>query len=186
MAFLTEVELINLNFKSLGKNVLISDKASIYSPNKISIGDNTRIDDFCIISAGDGGITIGNHVHIACYVSLIGKALIEVCDFVGISSRSAIYSSNDDYSGDFLTGPTIPEEFTNVSHERVHIGKHCILGVNTVVMPGVKINEGAAVGVFSLVKKDVEAFTIVAGTPLKILKKRNKKLLELEWKLKRK
>ena len=49
-----------------------------------------------------------------------------------------------------------------------------------------KINSGAGFDISSLVKKDVEAFTIVAGTPLKILKKRNKKLLELEWKLKRK
>tara|TARA_R110000744_G_scaffold2846_1_gene11268 strand:+ start:689 stop:1246 length:558 start_codon:yes stop_codon:yes gene_type:complete len=184
--FYSKENLNKIGFKKVGTHVLISDKCSIYNPENIEIGDNVRVDDFCIISAGDGGITIGNHVHIACYVSLIGKALIEVCDFAGISSRSAIYSSTDDYSGNFLTGPTIPEEFTNVSHERVHIGKHCILGVNTVVMPGVKINEGAATGVFSLVKKDVEAFTIVAGTPLKILKKRNKKLLELEWKLKRK
>ena len=183
MAFLTEEKLKKLNFKSLGKNVLISDKASIYAPNNISIGDNTRVDDFCILSAGKDGIKIGNHVHIACYVSLIGEALIEICDFVGISSRSAIYSSNDDYSGNFLTGPTVTSDLTNVSNGKVYVGRHAILGVNSVVLPNVTINEGAAVGVFSLVKKDVEAFTIVAGSPLKILKKRNKELLKLEWQL---
>ena len=186
MAFLTEEKLKKLNFKSLGKNVLISDKTSIYAPHNISIGDNTRIDDFCILSAGKDGIKIGNHVHIACYVSLIGEGLIEICDFVGISSRSAIYSSNDDYSGNFLTGPTVTSDLTNISHGKVYVGRHAILGVNSVVLPNVTINEGAAVGVFSLVKKDVEAFTIVAGSPLKILKKRNKELLKLEWKLQRK
>lgn len=186
MAFLTRKELEKLNFKSLGKNVLISDKASIYAPHKISIGDNTRIDDFCIISAGDDGIEIGDYVHIACYVSLIGKASIRICDFVGISSRSAIYSSNDDYSGNYLTNPMVPDEFTNVCHESVYIGKHAILGVNTTVLPGVWISEGAATGVSSLVKKDIEPFTIMVGNPLKMLKKRSVHLLDLENKLKSK
>ena len=48
MSFLTQTQLHNLGFKSLGQNVLISDKASIYSPELISIGSHVRIDDFCI------------------------------------------------------------------------------------------------------------------------------------------
>ena len=60
MSFLSKKELNDLGFKSLGENVLISDKCSIYNAKNISIGDNTRIDDFAILSAGDGGIEIGN------------------------------------------------------------------------------------------------------------------------------
>lgn len=44
--FLTEKEIKILNFKSIGKNVLISDKASIYGAENMSIGNNVRIDDF--------------------------------------------------------------------------------------------------------------------------------------------
>ena len=66
MAFLTEIALKEHGFKRLGKGVKISSKASIYNAGNISIGDNTRIDDFCIISAGEEGIEIGRNVHIAC------------------------------------------------------------------------------------------------------------------------
>ena len=60
--FYTEVELYRMGFKSIGENVFISDKASIYGVKNIEIGSNVRIDDFCIISAGDGGIKIGDYV----------------------------------------------------------------------------------------------------------------------------
>jgi galactoside O-acetyltransferase len=60
-----------MGFKKIGKNVKISSKASIYGADKISIGSNVRIDDFCIISTSDEGVEIGNNVHIACYASII-------------------------------------------------------------------------------------------------------------------
>ena len=95
MSFYKQEELNKMGFKFLGKNVLISDKSSIYNANNISIDDNTRIDDFCIISAGSGGIELGKYVHIACYSSLIGKSKITMKDYSGISSRVSVYSSSD-------------------------------------------------------------------------------------------
>ena len=62
MAYLTEEELKAAGFKKLGRNVKISDKASIYDADKMEIGDNSRIDDFCVVS---GNILIGKFVHIA-------------------------------------------------------------------------------------------------------------------------
>ena len=61
-SFYSEKELQQMNFKYIGKNVLVSRKASIYGIENISIDDNSRIDDFCILS---GNITIGKNVHIA-------------------------------------------------------------------------------------------------------------------------
>lgn len=46
MSYLTRDEIENFGFNKIGRNVLISDKTSIYNPQKISIGDNVRIDDF--------------------------------------------------------------------------------------------------------------------------------------------
>ena len=142
----TREELEAIGFAQLGENVKISKKASIYGAANISIGNHVRIDDFCIISAGEGGIEIGNHVHFACYAALIGKATIIVSDFCGISSRATIYSSNDDYSGDYLTGPTIDASFTNVTLSPVTLGKHVIVGSGTTILPGVSLGEGVAVG----------------------------------------
>ena len=82
-----------------GKRVNFRLRHQYITVAKISIGNNVRIDDFCVLSAGSGGIEIGNYIHIAVYMSLIGAGKITLCDFSGISSRVAIYSSNDDYSG---------------------------------------------------------------------------------------
>lgn len=49
-SFYTEAELKELGLKSFGKSVLLSKKVSIYGAKNISIGNNVRIDDFCILS----------------------------------------------------------------------------------------------------------------------------------------
>ena len=183
MGFLSEEQLKTMNFKFLGKNVLISDKASIYNSKNISIGDNSRIDDFCVISAGSEGISIGRYVHIACYCSLIGKERIEMHDFSGLSSKVSIYSSSDDYSGNFMTNPTVPETLTNVIHGKVVLEKHVIVGASSVVLPNITISEGVAIGAFSLVAKDCEPFYIYTGVPAKKMKERSKNLLAMESKL---
>jgi dTDP-4-amino-4,6-dideoxy-D-glucose acyltransferase len=180
MAFLPEHKLASLGLLRYGKNVLISDKACLYNPGNISIGDNVRIDDFCILSAGEGGIEIGSFVHIACYSSLIGKAKIRVEDFSGISARCSIFSSSDDFSGNFLTGPTIDSAFINPIHKEIHLKKHVVVGAGSVILPGVEIGTGAAIGALSVVKNNVEDFTIVGGNPAVYLKDRSGKLLQLE------
>lgn len=178
--FLTEKSLKEFGFKHIGKNVLISDKASIYNPKNISIGDNVRIDDFCILSAGAGGIHLGNYVHIACYASLIGQGAILVEDFCGISSKVSIYSSTDDYGGDYLTGPLIKPEYLNVISGTVELKKHVIIGASSVLLPNITLHEGVAVAALSLVNKSFDEFLIIGGVPAKILKPRSRKLLALE------
>lgn len=183
MAFLTEQQLTAMGFAALGSNVLISDKASIYGAGRIKFGNNVRIDDFCVLSAGEGGIEIGNYVHIAVFALLIGAGKIIISDFAGVSSRVSIYSSNDDYSGRFLTNPMVPAEYTNVTHADVTLGKHVIIGSGTVVLPGVTLHEGAAVGSLSMITKDCEAFGVYIGAPAKKIKNRSKELLKVEDKL---
>jgi dTDP-4-amino-4,6-dideoxy-D-glucose acyltransferase len=179
-SFYTQAELLEIGFAFVGNNVKLSRKASLYNPTNISIGDHSRIDDFCVLSAGEGGIEIGRYVHIAINVSLIGKGKITVSDFAGISSRAAVYSSNDDFSGEYLTGPTIDSKFTNMTNAPVYIGKHVVIGTGSIVLPGINIGEGVSVGALSLVNKDCEPFKIYAGIPAKIIKDRSRKLLDLE------
>jgi galactoside O-acetyltransferase len=171
-----------MGFKSIGVNAQISDKAVFYGINNISIGDNSRIDDFCILSAGPGGITIGRNVHIACYVSLIGKEEITIADFAGLSSKCSVYSSSDDYSGNAMSNPTVPAKYTNVDSRPVHIGKHVLVGAGSIILPGVIIGDYSAVGAASFVRKPIPLEGIISsGNPLRSLSQRNKeKLIELE------
>lgn len=180
MSFHSPDALREMGFLSVGEDVKVSTKASIYGASRISLGAHSRIDDFCVLSAGEGGIQIGRNIHIAIMCSLIGKGRIELHDFVNLSSRVSIYSSSDDYKGEYLTNPTVPEEFTHVDHRPVVLERHVIVGSGSVILPGVTIGEGTAVGALCLVAKDLEAFGIYAGSPLKRIKARSRRLLELE------
>lgn len=184
MGLLSQEQISAMGFASVGQNPKLSDKASYYNCKNIVIGDNVRIDDFCVLSAGVGGIQVGNHIHIAVYSSLIGAGKITLHDFSNVSSRVAIYSSNDDYSGASMTNPTVPAEFTNVTHADVTIGRHVIIGAGSVVLPGVTLEEGVAIGALSLISKSCKAFGIYSGVPAKRLKDRKKDLLNLEAALK--
>lgn len=179
-SFYTQNELEGMGFESLGENVLISKKSSIYSPNKISIGDNVRIDDFCILS---GRIKLGSYIHIAAYSLLVGgEEGIIMNDFSGVSSRVSIYAMSDDYSGVSLTNPMIPEKYKRTIRAQVIVGKHVIIGASSVVLPGVEIKEGTAVGALSLVNKSLQEWSIYVGNPVKIIKERSKDILTLEKK----
>ena len=180
MGHLSDQQLKDFGFLHIGKNVKISDKVSIYGASRMSIGDNSRIDDFCVLSAGDGGIYIGRNVHVAIFCSLIGKGRIELKDFSNLSSRVAIYSSSDDYTGETMTNPTIPDEFKKVDHGPVTIGKHVIIGVGSAILPHVKIADGSGVGALSLVKDNVEAGVIVGGVPAKKIGDRKAIIFKLE------
>lgn len=182
MGWLTQEDIIKFGFSKVGKEVLLSDKASYYGCSNIEIGDYSRIDDFCILSAGLGGIFIGRNVHIAAYTSLIGQGKITLEDFSGLSSRVSIYSSNDDYSGSYMTNPTVAQDFTNVCHKDVRVRRHAIVGSGTVILPGVTLEEGAAVGALSLVTKNCKEFGIYIGVPAKYIKDRKRNLLEIEKK----
>ncbi|MWV15953.1 acyltransferase [Pseudomonas sp. L-22-4S-12] len=180
MGLLTRDQIENMGFSHVGENPRLSDKASYYNCGKIVIGDNVRIDDFCVLSAGNGGIEIGSYIHVAVYSSLIGAGKIILSDFSNISSRVAIYSSNDDYSGASMTNPMVPEEFTNVTHADVIVGRHVIVGSGSVVLPGVILEDGVAVGALSLVSKNCRAFGVYSGVPVRRIKERRRDFLELE------
>ena len=177
---LTRSELEAIGFAAVGEDVRISEQARFYGAHRIALGDHVRIDDFCVLSAGTGGIRIGHHVHIAVFSSLIGQGEIVLSDFSGLSSRVSIYSSSDDYSGASLTNPTVPVEYTDVKHAPVRLGRHVIIGSGSVILPGVTIADGAAVAALSLVTHDCSEFGIYAGYPAKRIKERSRALLDLE------
>src|SRR5258706_11098049 len=158
--YYTEPELRALGLAACGERVRISRKASIYGACRIAMGGDVRIEDFCVLSAGGGGIRMGWYIHIAVYCSLIGRGAIEIGDFSNFSSRISIYSSNDDYSGAAMTNPLVPEEFTGVQHAPVTIGRHVIVGSGAVILPGAVLEEGVAVGALSLVPALCEAFGV--------------------------
>lgn len=183
MPMLSRSQIDSMGFATVGENVQISDRASFYGVSRIHIGNNVRIDDFCVLSAGEGGIHIGNYIHIAVFTSLIGARKIELADFCNLSSRVSIYSSSDDYSGATMTNPTVPEKYKKVHHAPVYLGRHVIVGSGSVILPGIRLEDGVAVGALSLVTKNCMPFGVYAGNPAKRIKERKCDLLEMEQRL---
>ncbi len=175
-SFYSESELAELGLKSYGKSVLISRFARIYGAQNISIGDNVRIDDFCILS---GHITLSSNIHISAYVALYGSKGIVLEDYAGISPQTTVYSAMDDFSGDYLIGPIHEKSKTNVTGGPVIIKKYSQIGTKCCVFPNLTIGEGVAVGACSLVMKSLKEWGIYVGVPAKFLKQRSKRLLSL-------
>ncbi len=175
-SFYAPKELSKMGFKYLGDNVQISRFARFYTPGKIIIGNNIRIDDFSILS---GNIHLGSHIHISAHCLLYGSNGIIMEDYTGLSPRATIFSASDDFSGLFMIGPVIPNKFRNVKCGTVIIKKFCQIGAGSVIMPALTIAEGAVVGAMSLVNKNLEAWQIYAGIPARRIKERDKRILEL-------
>jgi galactoside O-acetyltransferase len=173
----------SLKFARIGKDVMIWPQAKVVSPETIMLGDSIIIDDFAFIMGGKKSV-IGSFVHIASFASILGGGELIMEDFAGLSSGGRIYTGNDDYLGGSLTGPTVPYPYRMVTRSFVHIKKHVIVGANSVILPGVTIGEGAAIGANSLITKDCQPWTIYFGSPARAIKpRRREKILELESQL---
>ncbi len=177
-SFYNREELEKIGFKKIGKNVLISRKASIYSPCEMSIGSNVRIDDFCILS---GKIQLGNYIHISAYCGLFGgEEGIYISNFGTVSSKTNIYALSDDYSGEYMTNPMVSEKYRNVVEEKVVLKKHVIVGAKSLILPGVVLGEGSSFGAMTLINTSSEPWSIYVGSPMKKIRNRSKNILKFE------
>lgn len=178
--WLTADQLSKLGFKSIGENVLISSTCKIYGANNIVIGSNVRIDDFCVLACAKGSLALEGYNHLGSFCYINGGGMVHFKKFAGLSSRCTIYSTSDDYSGDYLTNPTVPPEYTNVLSSPVIIGKHTIIGASSTILPGVSIGDCCSIGAHSLVNKNIDNNKIAVGIPAKIVKERRLGLIGLE------
>ena len=165
------------NFKSVGDNTTVYPLAKIVGAENIEIGSNVIIDDFVFIAAR-GPLYIGNYVHIASFTSITGGGACCLEDFSGLSSGVRVLTGSDDFLGGSLTNPTVPEEFRSVTRSQVVIKAHAIIGANTVILPGVTVGVGAAVGAASVVRKDLQPWAVYTGTPAKRIRGRRQDRIE--------
>lgn len=178
MGYLTQDALEAMGFARLGKNVKISDKAAIYEPEKMEIGDNSRIDDFCVVS---GKVVMGRNVYIGPFALVAGGTPgITFQDFATLAYHVQVFSQSDDYSGATMTNPTIPAKYKSEIKQPVCIGRHSIVGSGGIVGPGVSLAEGTSVGAGAVVLCSTEPWSVYVGTPARKLRDRSRDLLQME------
>lgn len=133
----------------LGDNVYVGHNAFLkgYYKSLMRIGSNTWIGQNCFLHSG-GGITIG--------------------DFVGLGPGVQILTLSHVVDQD-LSRPIITRE---QEYRPVVIEDDCDIGVGSILLPGVRIGRGSMIGAGSIVTHDVEPYSVVAGNPARLLRKR--------------
>ena len=170
------LDVSQMGFRAVGRNVRIYSGAKIIGAEHISIGDNVIIDDFVMIYARTPTV-IGSHVHIASFCSITGGGDLVMGDFSGLSSGVRVITGSDDFLGGGLTNPTIPEAYRSVARSHVHIGRHALIGANAVVLPESEIGDGCAVGAASLVHKTLAPWGVYVGVPVKRIRERPSEII---------
>lgn len=152
-----------------GENVYFDDNVKIMRfPKNVSLGSNVAIKEGARICAcnPEAVIKIGNNTTIGYHAFIFASSSIIIGDDCLIAPFVYLVDSNHQIKG----GQKINDQ-PNESAPIV-VGNDVWIGSNVTILKGVTIGEGAVVGAHSLVNVDVEANTIVAGTPAKIIGKR--------------
>ena len=164
--FLSNSRLKKLNLKSYGKKIKISPNVTIIGSENIQIGDNVRIDDYTIISAKEGFLKLGSNIHIGGQSYLGCGGGIEIKNDVNIAQGVKFYSKINDYLS--------VKKKDKIIKGSIKIERNVILGSNTVIIGKTQIREGTTVGALSLVKHNLNSWSIYAGCPVKFIRKRKK------------
>jgi len=165
---------ISHNLK-LGQNSYLEDPKLIVGEEYIHIGNDTSIGHSAWIAAFDKYInqdfspviTIKNNVRIGNYACI--TAIDEVTIDEGCLFSEYVYIS-DHYHG---TDPTInlsPKDQPLFSKGKVHIGKNTFLGYRVSVLSGVTLGQHCVVGSHSVVNKSFPDYSMIAGSPAKLIK----------------
>lgn len=145
--FYMRINVLEVGKVKMGKGSSVAPTALLRYSHNITIGENTHINHLCGLWAGKQGIIkIGSNV-------LFGPGVYLV-------------AANHRYK----KGQLISEQ--EGEQRFVEIGNDVWIGANAIVLPGVKVGQGSVIGAGAVVTSDVPPYSVVAGNPAKIIKKR--------------
>lgn len=157
------------DFKSIGRNVIIEEGALIFNPQNITIGDNVYVGHYSILKGYHrNDMVIGDNTWIgqACFFHSAGG--IQIGKSVGIGPCVKILTS---VHGDGpISAPVIDNQ---LEFGEVIIEEGCDIGIGAILLPGVRIGRGSVIGAGAVVTKDIDDYSIVAGNPSRLLRKRH-------------
>ena len=132
--------------KKFGKRSRLSTNVSLLHPHNISLGEN---------------------VGVARDVVLDGRGGLEIGDGTLIGFESLIITSTHNYAR-----IDIPISEQDMISKPIKIGENCWIGARAILLPGVTIGNGSIIGANAVVTKDIPEYSIAAGIPCKVVKKR--------------
>jgi acetyltransferase-like isoleucine patch superfamily enzyme len=156
-------------FHSCGSNLRLHFPANINNPNKIKIGSNVSIAEYCWLncieeSKNEISLKIGNNCSIGrfAHINAYEKVILE--DFVLISDRVHISDVSHIYRDENIPIMSQGAEFKGP----VVIKNGAWIGIGAVVLPGVTIGRNSIVGANAVLTKDVPDFHVAKGVPAQV------------------
>jgi acetyltransferase-like isoleucine patch superfamily enzyme len=171
-----KARIMHAKYLQVGKNFIAEDYCEINCLSKrgIIFGDKVTIGSFALIRPTNfyggelgEGLKVGNNSNIGPYSYIGCSGYIEIGNNVMISPRVSIYAENHNFG---RTDITMKEQ--GVTRSFVKIEDDCWIAANSVILSGVTIGMGSVVAAGSVVTKDIPPFSIAAGVPAIIIKKR--------------
>ena len=153
---------------ALGKNTLIMGKCEFTGEGHISIGDDTRVSQWCCFKEYGGYIRIGDNCSINSFCYLSGNGGIEIGSNVRIATQCVIVSANHNFDR-----IDIPITLQGETPEKIIIEDDCWLGAGVKVLAGVTIGHGSVIGAGSVITHDIPPYSVVVGVPGRVLRSRN-------------
>jgi acetyltransferase-like isoleucine patch superfamily enzyme len=154
---------------AIGEGVVIEPGVLVFHPENIRLGDNVYVGHNAILKGYyKNTMTIGQDTWIGQACFLHGAGQLTVGRAVGIGPMVKILTSQ--HAGDDLHLPVL---CTELRFAPVVIEDGADIGAGSVILPGVRIGEGAIVGAGAVVSRDVPAYTVAAGVPARILRRRD-------------
>lgn len=182
-------------FKKVGQGVIFGRDITMRHPQKITIGNNSFIDENVVLDAkgiDNEGIIIGEHVIIGRNTILSCKGgSIRLDDYCNISASCSLLSETKINLGKycFLAGHCYLVAGGNHRFERtdipimfqpsldkggIFVGEDVWIGASVTILDGVSIGKGSIIGAGAVVRESLPDYAIAAGIPAKKIKDRKK------------
>lgn len=174
-----------------GRNVFFGTDVTLRHPHKIRIGNDVVVDDGCVLDAKGAtneGITIGNGVFLGRQTIVTTKdGDIVLENGVNVSAFCMIFSASRVRCGrntliaayTYLVGGGHDVDRTDIAiidqarpSHGIAVGPNCWLGAGVTVLDGVTVGRDAVIGANSVVTKDIDDFSVAAGSPAATIRRR--------------
>lgn len=156
------------DFKAIGSNVIFEAGTLVFHPENIRLGSNIYIGHYAMLKGYyQNEMVIADNVWIGQYCFFHSAGGIHIEENVGIGPGVMILTSKHTEQG-----RDVPILFSAIESAPVTIGRNSDIGVGSIILPGVTIGEGTQVGAGAVVTASTEPYSVVAGSPARLLRMR--------------
>jgi acetyltransferase-like isoleucine patch superfamily enzyme len=156
------------DFRHLGKGVVFEKGVLVFHPENIEIGNNVYIGHYTILKGYYKNLmVIDDHTWIGQQCFLHSAGGLRIGKAVGIGSRVVILTSEHE-----ALDRDVPVYFTPLKFAEVVLEDGCDIGAGAIILPGVRIGEGAIVGAGAVVTCDIPPYEVWAGVPARKIRTR--------------